>query len=176
MKFSLVDLRVWAVLLTLGLAASLWVSHAERGAAVARADAIAETATRLSEDLKARTDELAQARAHAAASDARLTDYAAETAQAFQQQAAASARMAAELADVNRRLRAAQQEISRADAGLRLDDPLPRVVRDGLACAGGDPAACAGGDAASADPGDLSAGVADAARPAGTAARGDDRA
>lgn len=176
MKVSLVDLRVWAVAAALGLAASLWVSNAERGAAVARADSLTEAVERLRTDLNTRTDELAQARAHAIASDARLTDFAAQSAQAFKDQADASARMAAELAAVNRRLRAAQQEISRADAGLRLDDPLPRVVRDGLACAGGDAAACAGGDAAPADPGDLSAGAADAARPAGTAARGDDRA
>lgn len=176
MKFSLVDLRVWAVLLTLGLAASLWVSHAERGAAVARADSLAADVNELRGDLAARTDERDQARAHAVASDARLTDYAAQSAQAFKDQADASARMAAELAAVNRRLRAAQQEISRADAGLRLDDPLPRVVRDGLACAGGDAAACAGGDAVPADPRDLSPGAADGTSTTGAAARGDDRA
>lgn len=133
MKLSLIDLRFWAVLLALGLAASLWVSNAERGAAVARADGLAAAVTTLNTDLDTRTDERDAARAHAVASDARLTDYAADSARAFQEQAAASARMAAELADVNRRLRAAQQEISRADAGLRLDDPLPRGLRDGLA-------------------------------------------
>lgn len=176
MKFSLVDFRVWALAAALGLAASLWVANTERGAAVARADGLAEAVERLRTDLDTRTDELAQARAHAVASDARLTDFAAQSAQAFKAQADASARMAAELAAVNRRLQAAQQEISRADAGLRLDDPLPRSVRDGLACAGGDPAACAGGDAAPADPADLSAGPADPSGPTGTAARGDDRA
>lgn len=176
MKVSLVDFRVWALAAALGLAASLWVSNAEKGAAVARADSLAASVADLRTDLDTRTDELAQARAHATASDARLTDFAAQSAQAFKDQAAASARMAAELAAVNRRLRAAQQEISRADAGLRLDDPLPRGVRDGLACAGGDAAACASGDAAPAHPANVPAGPADAGRPAGTAARGNDRA
>ena len=162
MKFSLVDLRAWAVLLTLGMAASLWVSHAERGAAVARAEAAEAEVSEL-------RPERDQARAQAAAADVRLTDFAAETARAFQEQSAASARMAAELADVNRRLRAAQMEISRADPGLRLDDPLPRSLRDSLACARGALDACA---AAQADPAVLSPGAADAARAAGPVAGG----
>ena len=176
MKFSLVDLRGWALAVALGLAASLWVANTERGAAVARADTLAASVTDLRADLETRTAELGQARAHAVASDARLTDFAAQTAQTFKDQAVASARMAAELADVNRRLRAAQQEISRADAGLRLDDPLPSGVRDGLACAGGDTAACASASTAPADPGDLPAGPADAGRQPVVAARGGDGA
>lgn len=164
------------MVVAVGLAASLWVSNTERGAAELRAKTHAAAAEDLRADLGKRTDELAQARAHAVASDARLTDFAAQTAQTFKDQAVASARMAAELAAVNRRLQAAQQEISRADAGLRLDDPLPRGVRDGLACAGGDAAACAGTGGAAADPGGLSAGPADAASSAGPTARGGDGA
>lgn len=158
----------------LGLAASLWVSNTERGAAVSRANQLAASVAELRADLDTRTGELGAARAHVTAAEARLTDYAAQTAQAFQDQAAASARMAAELADVNRRLRAAQQEISRADAGLRLDDPLPVGVRHGLACAGGDAAACA--IAAPADSGDVPPRPADAAASARPAARGGDGA
>lgn len=173
MRLSLADLRVWAVLLTLGLAASLWVSNAERGAAVVRAKASAEKVEALTNDLDARTNERDQARAHAAAADARLTDFAADSARTLQEQAAASARMAAELADVNRRLRAAQQEISRAPSGLRLDDPLPRSLRDNLACARGATDACAG---AQTDSGLVPSRAADAAGTTGPAAGGDDRA
>lgn len=173
MKLSLVDLRVWAVLLALGLAASLWVSNTERGAAVARADRLNADLVEARKALTTRDAELAQTRAHVVAAEARLTDFASEAARNFQQQAEASARMAAELAETNRRLRAAQQEINRAPSGLRLDDPLPGVLRDGLACARGDADACVD---AKTDSGVVPGRSAGAAQSTRTAAAGDDRA
>lgn len=143
MKPIYLDIRFWAVLLTLGLAASLGISLAQKDAAVTRAEALAERVQSLDKNIVDLTAERNQALAHATASDARLTDFAAQTAAIHAEQAEASARMAAELSDVNRRLRAAQQEISRAPSGLGLDDPLPRSLRDSLACARGDTGACA---------------------------------
>lgn len=160
MKPIYLDLRFWAVLLTLGLAASLWVSHTQKGAAMARADSLSQTVSDLRSDLDTLTAERNQARAHASASDARLTDFAAQTAAIHAEQAEASARMAAELSDVNRRLRAAQQEISRAPSGLGLDDPLPLSLRDHIACARGDTAACVD-PGTTADPGILQTGTAE---------------
>ncbi|MFC5372875.1 hypothetical protein ACFPIF_09945 [Brevundimonas faecalis] len=173
MKLSLVDLRIWPLVIAAGLAASLWVSHAERGAAVARADRAEADLVTARGAIVARDADLAQARAHVTAAEARLTDFAAETARNFHEQAAASARMAAELAETNRRLRAAQLEISRADSGLRLDDPLPRGLRDGLACARGAADAC---PAAEADSGHVPGRAADAPGAAVAAAAGADRA
>lgn len=174
MKLSLLDLRVWLVAVVLGLAATLAIVTAERGAARTTAEALGSELDRTRTDLEQRTSEAAQAQARAKAAETRLTDYAAETAHTFQQQAEASARVAAELADLNRRVRAASQEITRADPALRLDDPLPRGVRDGLACAGGDDRACV--PAAAADPVRVPAGAAKPARPTVPAAGGAERA
>ena len=174
MKLSLLDVRVWLFAAVLGLATSLAIASAEKRAAVTTADAVSAELARTRDDLKKRDADYAQADARAQAAETRLTDYSAETAAIFDKQAQASAQMAAELADLKRRVRAASQEITRADPALRLDDPLPRGVRDGLACAGGDAAACVG--PAAADPGRVSSGAAEPARPAVPAAGGAERA
>ena len=175
MTRALFDLRFWALLLTLGLVASLWVSHTQKGAAVARADGLTQIVTELRANIETLTAERNQARAHASASDARLTEFAAQTAVIHAEQAEASARMADELSDVNRRLRAAQQEISRAPSGLGLDDPLPLRLRDRIACARGDAAACSGSSLET-DPGIVPHGTAEPARIPATSATGDHRA
>lgn len=174
MKLSLLDVRVWLVAAVLALTASLAIVSAEKRAATTTADATSAELERTRADLEKRDADYAQADARARAAETRLTDYSAETAAIFDKQAQASAQVAAELADLKRRVLAASQEITRADPALRLDDPLPRGVRDGLACAGGDAAACAG--SAAADPGRVPAGAAEPARPTVPAAGGAERA
>ncbi|QQQ17764.1 hypothetical protein JIP62_10510 [Brevundimonas vitis] len=130
------DWRAWAVAGVAGLALSLWVVTVERDHAREKADDLAADLT------KAEAGWLAARAGKKKAEDA-LADYARTSALTFQAQAEASRAMAAEIEQLNRRVRAAHQEIARADGSLRLDDPLPRGVRDGLACAGGDAVACA---------------------------------
>lgn len=170
MKLSLIDLRVWALFVVFGLAASLWVVSTEKGAAMARAKAAEVQLRDTRADLDARELDLVQARAAAERARENLGAFAEASIVAFEKQAADTARVAAELAELKRRVTATQQEISRADAGLRLDDPLPRGVRDGLACAGGDAAACT--PAAATPPGVVPGGAVDAGRTAGAPARG----
>ena len=174
MKLSLVDLRVWGLFLVFGLAVALWAASVETRAAHDRIESLGRELTTIREARDAATDQRDAARRGQTAAETRLTEYAAEAAVSFQAQADASARLAAEITTLNRRLDAARKEIDRADAGLRLDDPLPRGVRDGLACAGGDAAACA--DPGPADSSRLPAGPADQAGPAGLSAGDDDRA
>lgn len=171
MKLSLVDPRVWALFAVFGLAASLWVVSTEKDAALARARAAEVRVSDVQGDLDARELDLIQARAAADHARESLNAFAEASVAAFEKQAADTARVAAELAELKRRVAATQQEISRADAGLRLDDPLPRGVRDGLACAGGDAAACASAAPATA-PGVMPRDPADAGRAPGAAARG----
>lgn len=174
MTLSILDYRLWAAAGLAGLALSLWVASAERDAA--RADARAASRELAAErDTRRRVEtERDGVRADLASAEADLTAYAAASAAAWRAQADASARMAARLDDIDRRARAASLEISRADSGLSLDDPLPRSLRDGLACAGGDERACAA--AAPADPGGLPGRVDDAAASSGHPAGDADRA
>lgn len=171
---SLVDARVWAVAIIGGLALSLWVAHAERGAAEAREAAVTAELKAVRRDLERAGTERDAARDDVAAVEAELKAYADQTTAAWRDQAAASARMAADLADINRRVRAASLEISRADSGLRLDDPLPVGLRHGLACAGGSERACRAASAA--DPGGVPGGTADPGPAPGRATGGDDGA
>ncbi len=137
------DWRTWLAVVALGLAVALAVTSAQRDAQTTKAEAAVATADRLGRDLRTAEAQRRAALSAKAKAETALTDYAATSVITFQKQAEESARMSAQLAELNRRVRAAQQEIARADGSLRLDDPLPRGVRDGLACAGGDDRACA---------------------------------
>jgi hypothetical protein len=164
------DWRAWAVAATAGLALTLWVVTVERDRASDRANGLADDVADLRRDLTTANAAKAGALKDKVAAEKGLADYARVSATTFQAQAEESARMSAQLAELNRRVRAANQEIARADGSLRLDDPLPRGVRDSLACAGGDERACA--PAAAAPAGRMPGGAADAGAPAGSAARG----
>lgn len=164
---SSLDWRAWLAAIVAGLALSLWVVSGERDRANERVEALAGDVRGLRNDLTAANTAKAGALNDKASAEAALSAYAQVTTATFQAQAEESARMSAQLAELNRRVRAANQEIARADGSLRLDDPLPRGVRDSLACAGGDERACASAAAPAA--GGMPGGAADpgaSARPA----------
>lgn len=164
------DWRAWMAALVIGLALSLWVVTAERDRAGDRIEALNGDVVDLHRDLSAANAAKASEQRAKLKAEGELSAYAQTTLSNFQKQAEESARMSAQLAELNRRVRAAQQEIARADGSLRLDDPLPRSVRDSLACAGGDERACPAATAAPA--GGMPGGAADPAGPAVPVARG----
>lgn len=167
------DWRAWAIAIVAGLALTVWVVTVERDAA---RQVGSERSARIEQlEAEAEVAETARRSALAARDQAEsiLAEYAVASAAAWREQAAASTRMAAQLTETNRRLRAAQEEITRADPGLRLDDPLPDGVRDGIACAG-TPGTCEG--SATADSRRVSAGAAGSPVEAGRSAGGDHRA
>lgn len=166
------DWRVWAAAIVGGLALSLWVATVERDRARDQAGNLAGDIAQLRKDVAAAETAQRTALADKQTAEKALSDYAQASTAAFQKQAEESARSAAQLAELNRRVRAANQEIARADGSLRLDDPLPRGVRDNLACAGGDSSACA----AAADSGRVPGRAAEPAPPARAAAGGPDGA
>jgi len=159
LKGLVFDWRAWAVAAIGGLALTLWIVTGERDRAVTTSDERRQTVEDLRGQLATAEAGRSAAQAGKARAEQALGDYARETFVTFSAQAEASRLMAAQLAETNRRLTAAQQEIARADGSLRLDDPLPRGVRDALACTGGDTRACA--PAAAADPGRVPAGAAE---------------
>lgn len=168
------DWRAWAAAVIGGLMLHGWVLSAQLDAARKTSAAREETVAALRGRLATAEAGRLAAQAGKSRAEAALGEYARATFDAFNAQVEASRQMAAQLAEANRRLNAAQQEIARADGSLRLDDPLPRGLRDALACAGGDAGACAG--ATQTDPAGVPSGAAEPAGPARAAARGDDGA
>lgn len=167
------DWRAWAVAIIAGLAINSWALSTQLDRAVERDAARAQRVEDLTKDVSLAEAAAARAALDKAAAEEALANYSEAAIVAFQQQAEASRRMAAEVAQLKRRVDVANQEIADADPSLRLDDPLPGGLRDALACAGGDLAACA---AAEADPGRVSVGTDDAPGPAAAAPADADRA
>lgn len=160
--------RTWAALAAAALLAMLLVTWDQRDRAEALAASRAETVATLTDQKAATEQQLAAALLAQRKAETALGDFSNTAIANFQTQAEESARMSAQLAELNRRVRAAQQEIARADGSLRLDDPMPRGLRDALACAGGDTAACV--SAPQAPAGVVPGRAADPGRPAGPAA------
>jgi hypothetical protein len=167
------DWRAYAAALVLGLAVSAWVFSVERDRAEVQASAAQADAADLRDKLAVSEDGRRGAITARDQAEARLADYALKSAEAWREQAAASSRMATQLTETNRRLRAAQEEIARANPGLRLDDPLPGGVRDSIACAG-TTQDC--DHATAADSGSVSSGASDAAGATGRPSGDPDRA
>jgi len=155
--------KVLAAIAFAGLAVALAVTRAELSAQRAKAQAAAAQAKTLAGQLG--TAEVQRQKAEAA-----LQSYAANSTAAWLAQAEAAKRTAATLEQINRRASAATQEIDHAAPGLRLDDPLPRSLRDAIACARGDARSCAAAPAAA--PGGVSPGAAQAGAQAGRDAPG----
>lgn len=156
--------RTWAALGVVALLAMLLVTWDQRDRAQALAASRAETITSLGAEKTKVEQDLAAARVAQQRAETTLGDFSNTAIANFQTQAEESARMSAQLAELNRRVRAAQQEIARADGSLRLDDPMPRGLRDALACASGDAVACVPAPETAA--GVVPSGAADATRPA----------
>ena len=160
--------RTWAALGAAALLAMLLVTWDQRDKAEALAARRAETIPTLTQQKGAAEQQLAAAQQAQRRAETALGDFSNTAIANFQTQAEESARMSAQLAELNRRVRAAQQEIARADGSLRLDDPMPRGLRNALACAGGDAVACV--PAPQAPAGVVPSRAADAGLPAGPAA------
>lgn len=163
---ALLSWKAWALAALAGLALHSWVVTGERDRAHERVGQLEQRVEGLAKDVSLAEAGRVQALTDKAAAEEALATYNEAAITAFQQQAEASRRMAAEVAQLKRRLDAANQEIADADPSLRLDDPLPVSLRDALACAGGDAAACA---ATSADPGRMPVGADGAPGPADAA-------
>lgn len=168
------DWRTYVAAGLVGLALTAWVHSVERDRA---RDALAverQTSARLQAALTAAEDGRKGALADRERAEAALSAYAVQSAAVWREQAAASAALATQLTETQRRLRAAQEEAARATLPAGLDGPLPDGLRDRIACAGSiDPCQA---DAAAADPDRVSDRADDAAGATGRPAGGDDRA
>jgi hypothetical protein len=163
---SLLSWRVWAVAGLAGLALHGFVVTRERDRANERAGQLSEQLQTVAKSAELIEANRAQAVRDRVAAEQALASYSDAALDAFENQAETARRLAVEVAQLRRRLDAANQEIADADPSLRLDDPLPDSLRDALACAGGDAAACA---TASAHPGGMPVGADGAPGPADAA-------